>query len=310
MGIVFGSNNIVISANTEFGGTVQISSLIANGSLGFANSVLTSDGNTTFWALPVAQEGDGYTGSKGYTGSAGSNGYAGSRGFTGSKGDTGTTGYTGSASTEQGPIGYTGSIGIGYTGSQGDQGVIGYTGSAGSTGATGFTGSKGDTGFTGSASGITESGTPFPASPVDRQRFFHTGYDKEFFWDNSNSLWLSSHEYEAIIPIDEAFGTSHTASDTVMGAWHNVWKGRHSIRLKSWRYAAAMTGTGNWSIRIRDNSSNILATDTITASNYPSNISLNSTFNNEFVVIDILENSGTATITTCLVSFTYRLIGT
>jgi len=61
----------------------------------------------------------GYTGSLGYTGSQGD------LGFTGSKGDIGFTGS----------LGYTGSAGVGYTGSKGD---LGYTGSAG----VGYTGSS------------------------------------------------------------------------------------------------------------------------------------------------------------------------
>jgi len=44
--------------------------------------------------------------------------------------------------------GYTGSVGVGYTGSIG---ATGYTGSVGETGATGYTGSIGETGYTGSA---------------------------------------------------------------------------------------------------------------------------------------------------------------
>jgi len=81
----------------------------------------------------------GYNGSRGYTGSAGI-GYAGSRG---------NQGYTGS-----GASGYTGSAGIGYAGSRGNQGYTGsgasgYTGSAG----TSYTGSRGNQGYTGSAGG-------------------------------------------------------------------------------------------------------------------------------------------------------------
>jgi hypothetical protein len=95
-------------------------------------------------------------------------------GYTGSVGFAGSIGFTGSASTAQGPIGFTGSKGdqgdtgftgsqgdqgdIGFTGSQGDQGDVGFTGSASTVaGPTGFTGSKGDqgdVGFTGSASTV------------------------------------------------------------------------------------------------------------------------------------------------------------
>jgi len=84
---------------------------------------------------------DGYTGSRGYTGSAGV-GFTGSQGELGYTGSQGEIGYTGS-------VGYTGSEGVGYTGSQGE---IGYTGSVGYTGSegAGFTGSQGDLGYTGS----------------------------------------------------------------------------------------------------------------------------------------------------------------
>jgi len=98
----------------------------------------------------------GFTGSRGFTGSAGVNGFVGSqgvdglpgeRGFTGSQAFTGSRGFTGSASTAVGPQGP-----IGFTGSQGEIGVIGtqgFTGSRGNNGlpgTNGFTGSRGDTG--------------------------------------------------------------------------------------------------------------------------------------------------------------------
>lgn len=65
-------------------------------------------------------------------------------GFTGSQGVDGVIGvdgYTGS-------VGFTGSIG--YTGSQGIQGTTGFAGSTGFVGSTGFTGSIGFTGSQGS----------------------------------------------------------------------------------------------------------------------------------------------------------------
>jgi collagen type VII alpha len=65
-------------------------------------------------------------------------------GYTGSQG-VGYTGSSGAASA----IGYTGSQGLGFTGSQGLIGSIGYIGSRG----FGFTGSQGLTGYTGSSGG-------------------------------------------------------------------------------------------------------------------------------------------------------------
>ena len=139
----------------------------------------------------------GFTGSQGAIGFSGSEGTQGVIGFTGSKGDTGEdgssvtiigsvpnsgsldpaypgnigdgfiaqdtgslwvwdgaqwndvgqfVGYTGSQGN-QGIIGFDGSRGVvGFTGSQGDQGIIGFTGSQG---GTGFSGSQGDTGTNG-----------------------------------------------------------------------------------------------------------------------------------------------------------------
>lgn len=82
-------------------------------------------------------------------------GYTGSQGvgFTGSKGDTGFTGSIGGTGFA-GSVGFTGSKGdIGFTGSKGD------TGFNGSKGDTGFTGSRGDTGFTGSIGGTGFTGS-------------------------------------------------------------------------------------------------------------------------------------------------------
>ena len=93
----------------------------------------------------------GYAGSSGYTGSASTvPGYTGSQGvgYTGSQGSNGNIGYTGSQGAPGAAawIGYTGSRGAGYTGSAG----TGYTGSAST--AVGYTGSIGNIGYTGSAS--------------------------------------------------------------------------------------------------------------------------------------------------------------
>ncbi len=73
----------------------------------------------------------------------------GNLGFTGSQGIQGVTGFTGSQGI-QGVTGFVGSQGIvGFTGSQGIQGIQGVTGFVGSQGAVGFTGSQGIQGVTG-----------------------------------------------------------------------------------------------------------------------------------------------------------------
>ena len=128
----------------------------------------------------------GFCGSNGYWGSIGATGYTGSRGdagtsvtilgsvsiaaalpgypssYTGAIGDgyiVTSTGHlfvwTGSAWSDvglivgpQGPLGYTGSVGV--TGPQGSLGFTGSGGYLGSSGATGYTGSTGTIGFSGS----------------------------------------------------------------------------------------------------------------------------------------------------------------
>ena len=103
------------------------------------------------WTLFSVGGGAGYTGSAGaigFTGSAGTVGFSGSKGdqgnlgYSGSKGDQGNLGYSGSKGDTgtTGGLGYSGSAGVGYSGSRG---------TAGTTGTVGFSGSKGDTGTTG-----------------------------------------------------------------------------------------------------------------------------------------------------------------
>jgi hypothetical protein len=137
----------------------------SRGDTGFTGSASTVAGATGFTGsqgIPGEAADQGYTGSVGFTGSAGftgSVGFVGSRGITGYTGSQGAlgftgsrgvTGFTGSASTVAGGTGFTGSIGIGFTGSSGFTGSVGLTGFTGSKGDIGFSGFTGSVGFTGS----------------------------------------------------------------------------------------------------------------------------------------------------------------
>lgn len=64
----------------------------------------------------------------------------------------------GSAVSGAGAVGYTGSAGAGYTGSQGTAGYTGSAGAAGNTGTTGYTGSA-SAGYTGSAGTVGYTGS-------------------------------------------------------------------------------------------------------------------------------------------------------
>jgi len=132
---IFGSANVdnqVVAGNSFNVGTstlnstsLAVRSIVANGSIGTASQVLSSNGSAIYWSTTVGYAGSagttGFTGSVGFVGSAGTNGFTGSIGFTGSVGFVGSTGvgFAGSAGTN----GFTGSIGpIGYTGSPGTGG--------------------------------------------------------------------------------------------------------------------------------------------------------------------------------------------
>ena len=130
IGIGFtGSSGFVGSASTApgFSGSIGFTgSKGFNGSTGFVGSASTAPGFTGSI---------GFSGSRGFSGSVGFNGSTSTEpGFTGSIGFTGSKGFEGSASTVPG---FTGSTGIGFTGSAGFWGSRGYNGSVGFAGSAG-----------------------------------------------------------------------------------------------------------------------------------------------------------------------------
>lgn len=80
---------LVLATNTAVANTISIYALLANGTPGLADQILSSNGTSISWQPKP----DGFTGSVGYTGSIGTQG---TTGFTGSAGSQGTTGFTGS----------------------------------------------------------------------------------------------------------------------------------------------------------------------------------------------------------------------
>jgi hypothetical protein len=103
------------------------------------NTIRVSDGITPGGIIVSGGggTGGGIQGPRGYIGSRGA-------GFTGSQGSIGNTGYAGSRGD------------TGYIGSQGDQGLLGYSGSQGNIG---YTGSVGELGYVGSAGDIGYTGS-------------------------------------------------------------------------------------------------------------------------------------------------------
>ena len=139
-----------VGSQGELGFTGSIGPQGFRGQVGFVGSA-----GTGFVGSHGLQGEKGDIGPQGEPGEQGPVGLQGEPGPVGNDGEQGIQGYTGSASTV---IGFTGSIGVGYSGSIGD---LGYTGSigvgyAGSKGAIGFDGPQGGTGYTGSQ-GVTDS---------------------------------------------------------------------------------------------------------------------------------------------------------
>ena len=124
-----------------------------SGSSGFAGSG-GGLGFTGSRGFDGSQGVTGFVGSQGFVGFTGSRGEAGTAGNTGFAGSAGNNGFAGSRGFDgsQGVTGFVGSQGfVGFTGSQGNAGTTGATGFTGSASTVpGFTGSQG-VGFTGSA---------------------------------------------------------------------------------------------------------------------------------------------------------------
>jgi hypothetical protein len=124
-----------------------------SGSSGFAGSG-GGLGFTGSRGFDGSQGVTGFVGSQGFVGFTGSRGEAGTAGNTGFAGSAGNNGFAGSRGFDgsQGVTGFVGSQGfVGFTGSQGNAGTAGATGFTGSASTVpGFTGSQG-VGFTGSA---------------------------------------------------------------------------------------------------------------------------------------------------------------
>jgi len=146
-GDLYISGEIVAQKFTVEYTTVTTTYLITDDIISTYNT--TSSTSTTTGALVVAG-GAGIGGDLYVNGDIYRNNISIGYGYTGSKGTDGVIGYNGS-------VGYTGSTGtqgeVGYTGSTGTQGEVGYTGSTGTQGISGYTGStgtQGEVGYTGS----------------------------------------------------------------------------------------------------------------------------------------------------------------
>lgn len=89
------------------------------------------------------------------------------------------------------------------------------------------------------------SGTSFPGSPSDGEKFYRTDLHMEFFWDDTNSQWLSVTLYTLNFSNIINTGTDAQAYSTV------PFKGVFGIWIESLNCSAYRTGAGEWDIHLR-----------------------------------------------------------
>ena len=223
-GILYSGNGSVVfeiganTTNSKVSGNLTVKGIIANGSIGTAGYVLSSNGSSTYWSSAVGYSGSsGFVGSIGYTGSAGEpyNFNIQSNIFTGNGSNTQFTLYSGNTTqnsvivvingvVQQPDVAYTivGSNNIiTFAGTPSNNalievknltgglyGAVGYQGSAGAPGGSqGYTGSQGSiglTGYTGSA-GTGGGGGASVAISANTPGSSNTG---DLWWNTENGV--------------------------------------------------------------------------------------------------------------------------
>jgi hypothetical protein len=147
-------------------------------------------------------------------------------------------------------------------------------------------------------------GTSFPGSPASGDFYYRTDRNIEYFYDGTR--WLSTTLYVGMPAASQRSLTPVSASQNPLAYWSNPTG--YSIYIEAVRHFCSFSGSGNWTIRVEDGSSNLIAETTITASDF-STATVNAVpANGGLVRSRVTENSGTATVE-YHPSFTYRLVG-
>lgn len=154
------------------------------------------------------------------------------------------------------------------------------------------------------------SGTVFPGSPANGDRFWRSDRNIEYFYDGTR--WLSTQIFTAdLIPTDAnlpytATNAAHLAR--TVAPYYNT----YGIYVERLDYFYVLVGTGNWTITIGDATgtlatlAGLTSTSTVLGS---STINLARTSTGvQYFLYTVTENSGTASLYFNGV-ITYRLVG-
>lgn len=205
------------------------------------------------WLL-IASKGDtGATGAAGATGATGPTGAAGAAGAAGATGATGATGAVGSNGTN-GATPFTAETAwltatayvVGPPASYVSQGGSSYVCLVGHTSGTfatdlaaakwGLVAAKGDTGSSGSVS----TGTSFPGSPGDGDLFFRSDRGIMYFYDLTNTRWLSVTQYVIDLPVVSALFPISATSQFMVGMTQ-PWSGIYSFLVERFQFTSFLT---------------------------------------------------------------------
>ncbi len=116
--------------------------------------------------------------------------------------------------------------------------------------------SSGDIGdLTPAEVGALFAGTSFPSSPADRQTFYRTDRDIQYFYDLANTRWLSVQEFVQTFPMTNlALTSGETAAASNSGRLSVPFRGTYSILLTRFQISANVQttndGSNYWTIKL------------------------------------------------------------
>jgi hypothetical protein len=95
---------------------------------------------------------------------------------------------------------------------------------------------------------VSREGTAFPSSPRDRERFYRTDRDIEYFYDLPNTQWLSTQVHTIFIGRVDGLAPQ-TATSNSQGA-PNPWSGLYDIYVLETAVSVISIGAGNWTVAV------------------------------------------------------------
>lgn len=92
-----------------------------------------------------------------------------------------------------------------------------------------------------SGNATTGSGTSFPVSPSDGDKFYRTDRNIEYFYDLANTQWLSTQLFERHFSMQDAVNPYTGATSVLRGV--NPWQGRYALWVETFDFTSLATST-------------------------------------------------------------------